>query len=53
MGELVREFVVGDSQSSVNWDVKNSKGDNLASGIFFGLVESKGKISKFKFAVER
>ena len=35
------------------WDAKNNYGNNVASGIYIYIVDSNGKKTKGKLAIER
>lgn len=51
-GELVQELS-GNTSTDVIWDVKNSEGKDLASGVYYYLVEFSSGSTSGKFAVIR
>ena len=49
MGELVQTLTGPDSNGKIDWNVKNSNGDNVASGVYIyqiknGFSEKRGKL---------
>lgn len=51
-GEKVYE-VQASQDGDYLWDVKNNSGNNIASGIYIFHVDSGGKVTKGKLAIER
>lgn len=52
LGERVREIRANDA-GLASWDGKNSSGEDVASGIYFALVEGAGGKKTIKVAVQR
>jgi len=52
-GDLVRELAETDTDGIVEWNLKNSSGKDVASGVYIVLVKSGGKTKTYKIAVER
>jgi len=52
-GELVRALVKDDTSDYFDWDVKNSRGEALASGVFVYIIKAGGKVKKGKLMVIR
>lgn len=50
-GELVRTLDKNDSGETLGWDVKNSRGENVASGVYFYIVKSGSQTAKGKLMV--
>lgn len=50
-GELVRTLEKSNSRETLDWDVKNSRGQYLASGVYFYVVKGAGKTATGKFMV--
>lgn len=50
-GELVRTLEKSDSRETLDWDVKNSRGQYLASGVYFYTVKGAGQTATGKFMV--
>lgn len=51
-GGLVREITAG-AGGLTSWDAKNISGENVASGVYFGLVEGASGKKILKVAVQR
>ena len=52
-GELVRALEKSDTGDSLDWDVKNSRGENVASGVYFFTVKSAGRTRTGKLMILR
>ncbi|MDO8805078.1 MAG: T9SS type A sorting domain-containing protein [Elusimicrobiota bacterium] len=52
-GELVRALEKSDSGDSTDWDVKNTRGENAASGVYFFTVKSAGQTRTGKLMILR
>ncbi len=52
-GELVREIRKSDNNDYIDWDVRNSRGEPLASGVFIYVIKSGGSTKKGKLMVIR
>jgi hypothetical protein len=52
-GELVRSLSKSDANDYFDWDVRNSKGEQLASGVFVYVIKAGGKTKKGKLMVIR
>ncbi len=50
-GELVREIPV--AAGSASWDVKNTAGENVSSGVYFGVVDGQDSDKTFKVVIQR
>ncbi len=50
-GELVREIIFNQSPPSIAWDVTNSAGKPLATGVYFFQVEGTGHRTHGKLVV--
>ena len=45
-GSLVRDIELGNAGNSVQWNLKNQSGQEVASGIYIYRIEAKGTESK-------
>lgn len=52
-GELVKSISKSDNNDYVDWDVRNSRGEPLASGVFIFVIKSGGASKKGKLMVIR
>lgn len=52
-GELVRSISKADANDYIDWDVRNSRGEPLASGVFIYVIKSGGSTKKGKLMVIR
>ncbi len=52
-GTVVRELLHQNSVGGTAWDLKNSDGNDVASGVYLYSIESSGEIARGKFAVLR
>ncbi len=52
-GELVRTLDKSDPGDSIEWDVKNSRGENAASGVYFFTVKNAGQTRTGKLMIIR
>lgn len=50
-GELVREIPV--VAGSASWDVKNTAGESVTSGVYFGVVDGQDSDKTFKVVIQR
>lgn len=50
-GELVREIPV--AAGSASWDVKNTAGETVSSGVYFGVVDGQDSDKTFKVVIQR
>lgn len=50
-GELVRTLEKNDSGETLEWDVRNSRGENVASGVYVFTVKSGGETATGKLMV--
>ncbi len=52
-GKLVRKLDVNDGTGALDWDVRNSDGADIASGVYFYLIESQTDRKKGKLIIIR
>lgn len=52
-GQLVRTLDKSDAGDTLDWDVKNSRGENLASGVYLFIVKSASQTATGKLMVIR
>jgi len=53
MGELVKEIQTNGSASTQTWDVKNSDGDNVASGVYIYQIKNPSSEKRGKIVIIR
>lgn len=52
-GELVRTLVKSDASDDLDWNVRNSRGAEVDSGVYLYLIEGAGKPKKGKLMIIR
>lgn len=52
-GQLVRTLDKNDAGDTLDWDVKNSRGENLASGVYLFVVKSASQTATGKLMIIR
>ena len=52
-GDLVKTISAAGGTGQVSWDVKNEQGENLASGLYYYIIESSQDAKKGKLVIVR
>jgi hypothetical protein len=52
-GELIKTLKKSDANDYIEWDAKNSNGEDLASGVYLYLIKSAGQTKKGKLMIIR
>jgi len=52
-GELVRTLDKSDAGDTLDWDVKNSRGENAVSGVYFFVIKSASQTASGKLMIIR
>lgn len=50
-GELVKTLRKSDEKDYIEWDAKNSNGENLASGVYLYLINNSSQTKKGKLMI--
>jgi hypothetical protein len=52
-GDLVKDLMDESGAGVIRWDGRNNKGEEVASGVYFGLVKGGGETRTLKIAIQR